>query len=96
MGYTEAELKRLWRHEHSTKRESPMKGKGSRGSCRAGLAPHHTREPSGIGCGSRRTIAMLLNAAVLTFKYPEGSKCGPHGYERPQHNRKLSWYQNIG
>ncbi|KAF8289140.1 hypothetical protein DL93DRAFT_2092152, partial [Clavulina sp. PMI_390] len=82
LGYNQVEWKQSC-HERGTKRESSMNGKCSRGTHRSGLASHHGHEPSGIGCGYQRTIAMLSNAALtgLTFKYPEGGEWGPNGYE---------------
>ncbi|KAF8294151.1 hypothetical protein DL93DRAFT_857245 [Clavulina sp. PMI_390] len=81
MGFNQVEWKQLLCHERGTKRESPMNGKGSRGTHRVSLASHHIREPSSRGRGYQRTVAILLNAAItgLTSKYPEGGECGPHG-----------------
>ncbi|KAF8314673.1 hypothetical protein DL93DRAFT_2097074 [Clavulina sp. PMI_390] len=63
--------------------ESRNGRQGGSGCCIMSAAPNHLREPSGIGCGYQRTMAMLLNAAItgLTIKYPEGSEYDPRGYE---------------
>ncbi|KAF8308738.1 hypothetical protein DL93DRAFT_1858457 [Clavulina sp. PMI_390] len=97
MGYDGPERNQSLCYECGSKPESPMNGKGSHGTHRVGLASHHILETSVIGRGYQRTIAMLLNAAItgLTFKYPGGGECGPHDYEWPQQNKKLTLASNY-
>ncbi|KAF8294849.1 hypothetical protein DL93DRAFT_2091724 [Clavulina sp. PMI_390] len=61
MGYNEPEWKQSLCYESGTKCESPMNGKGSRDSSRAGLALHHMRELSS-------SIPRAANAAHTATK----------------------------